>query len=170
MSARLDPVEEHRYIVARFAEVADAARGADWDAPSPVPGWTARDVVGHLVEWLPGFLGRDLPAVDLTDPAAAWRQWATDVQKLIETAADEVMQNRHVGELRLPDAIHRFYTPDVFMHTWDLARALGLEPGLDESRAAELLAESEPYEEAMRSSGRTAPASRSRRARASRTG
>jgi hypothetical protein len=95
MSARLDPAEEHRYVARRFAELADKASTRDWGAPAPVPGWTARDVVGHLVEWLPGFLGRELPAVDLTDPAAAWRQRAADVQKLIETAGDEVMHNRH---------------------------------------------------------------------------
>lgn len=157
MSVRFDPAEEHRYIAERFAEVADAAGAEDWGAPSPVAGWTARDVVGHLVEWLPGFLGRDLPAVDLANPATAWRQRAADVQKLIETAGDEMMGNRHVGELRLDDAIHRFYTPDIFMHTWDLARALGQEPDLDEARAAELLVESEPVEEIMRASGQYGP-------------
>lgn len=157
MSVRLDPAGEHRYIAGRFAEIADRAAPRDWDAPSPVPGWTARDVVGHLIEWLPGFLQRELPAVDLTDPAAAWRHRAADVQTLIETAGDEVMHNRHTGELRLADAIHRYYTPDIFMHTWDLARALGREPNLDEARAAELLAESQPYEEMMRASGQYGP-------------
>jgi len=157
VSVRLDPAGEHRLIAARFAEIADAADPRDWDAPSPVQGWTARDVVGHLIGWLPGFLNRELPEVDLTDPAAAWRRRAADVQALIETAGDEVMHFRHAGELRLADAIHRFYTPDIFMHTWDLARALGLEPDLDEARAAELLTESEPYEELMRSSGQYGP-------------
>jgi uncharacterized protein (TIGR03086 family) len=154
---RLDPAEEHRYVAARFAEVANGAAPADWAAPSPVASWTARDVVGHLIEWLPGFLGRDLPAVDLTDPAAAWRRRAADVQALIETVGDEVMRNRHIGELTVADALHRFYTPDIFMHTWDLARALGQEPDLDEARAAQLLAESEPYEEVMRASGQYGP-------------
>lgn len=48
----------------------------DWSAPAPVPGWTARDLVRHLVDWFPGFLtagGIDLPpgpSVD-DDPAAA---------------------------------------------------------------------------------------------------
>jgi uncharacterized protein (TIGR03086 family) len=156
-SVRLGPVEEHRYVARRFAEVADNAAAGDWGAPAPVPGWTARDVVGHLIEWLPGFLGRDLPEVDLTDPAAAWRQRAADVQRLIETSGDETMINRHVGELRLADAIDQFYTTDVFMHTWDLARALGQEPNLDEARAEEVLAGSEPFEEAMRGSGQYGP-------------
>jgi uncharacterized protein (TIGR03086 family) len=151
------PAEEHRYIAGRFAEIADRARPADWVAPAPVPGWTARDVVGHLVEWLPGFLGRPLPGVDLGDPAAAWRTRARDVQTLIESHGDEVFRNPNVGEHRLADAIGQFYTSDVFMHTWDLARALGEEPDLDEGRAAALLAAMQPIEELLRSSGQYGP-------------
>ena len=49
------------------AAFTDRVRGTrDWDAPAPVAGWTARDVVGHLTEWLPAFLaggaGIELPA------------------------------------------------------------------------------------------------------------
>jgi uncharacterized protein (TIGR03086 family) len=157
MTARLAPAQEHRYVAGRFAEIADSAAQEDWDGPSPVAEWSARDVVGHLIEWLPGFLGRDLPEVDLSDPAAAWRQRAADIQRLIEDSGDELFHNRHVGELRLADAIDRFYTADVFMHTWDLARALGQEPNLDEARAAELLAGSEQIEDVLRSSGQYGP-------------
>ncbi|MBO4205206.1 hypothetical protein GSF22_04160 [Micromonospora echinofusca] len=49
-----------------------------WDVPSPVTGWTARDVVHHLTGWLPGFLASG-PRVELprepsvdSDPVAAW--------------------------------------------------------------------------------------------------
>ena len=38
-----------------FGVVAD--RVTDWGAQTPVPEWKARDVVAHLVEWVPGFLG-----------------------------------------------------------------------------------------------------------------
>ncbi|HLV55581.1 MAG TPA: maleylpyruvate isomerase N-terminal domain-containing protein, partial [Actinotalea caeni] len=59
----LEPAERHRRVAAGLAAV--AAQVTDWDAPSPVPQWRARDVVGHLVEWFPGFLaggGVTLPA------------------------------------------------------------------------------------------------------------
>ena len=48
------PATDHRNVAAGFTAVADAV--ADWDAPAPVEGWTARDVVVHLVTWLPAFL------------------------------------------------------------------------------------------------------------------
>ena len=46
--------DEHREIAGAFT---DRVMGtADWDAPAPVDGWVARDVVRHLVEWFPTFL------------------------------------------------------------------------------------------------------------------
>ena len=54
MSLPTDPGARHREVAAGFtARVRDAS---DWDATAPVPGWRARDVVGHLVEWFPAFL------------------------------------------------------------------------------------------------------------------
>lgn len=161
MSARLEPAAEHRLVAGRFADVARAASADDWDRPAPVAGWTARDVVRHLVEWLPGLLEsgagiRLAPADPATldaHPAAAWEARAHDVQALLDDPGDRVVSNPHFGDVPLAEAIDRFYTADVFMHTWDLARALGVEPPLDEGRCAELLAGMEPMDAALRSSG-----------------
>ena len=50
----MTPAEEHRKVAGLFSE---RVRGvSDWDAPAPVDGWVARDVVRHLVEWFPAFL------------------------------------------------------------------------------------------------------------------
>ena len=51
----------------------------------------------------------------------------------------------------------RFFTGDVFMHTWDLARATGQDDTLDPARCAEMLAGMEPIEELMRGSGQYGP-------------
>ena len=48
------PAERHRQVAGLFTERACGTRS--WDAPSPVPEWTARDVVRHLTDWFPGFL------------------------------------------------------------------------------------------------------------------
>ena len=62
--------ERHRAISATFAERVRGTR--DWDAPAPVAGWAARDVVVHLVEWFPAFLadGSDVKLPAGPDPAA----------------------------------------------------------------------------------------------------
>ena len=50
-------------------------------------------------------------------------------------------------------AIDRFYTADVFMHTWDLSRATGQDDRLDPGFCARLLGQMELMEQAIRSSG-----------------
>jgi len=163
MLSELSPAEEHRYVAGRFLAVAGAASSGDWDGPSPVREWTARDVVGHLIDWLPGLLsdsaGVELPEVPKVadDPVAAWTARMADVQALLENPGDRVVSNPHIGEVPLAPAIDQFYTADVFMHTWDLARALGVEPDLDPVRCEAILAGSAPFEEAMRSSGQFGP-------------
>ena len=67
--------------------------------------------------------------------------------------ADRTLTNPHIGELPLDRAIDQFYTADVFMHTWDLARATGQDDRLDPDFCAELLAGMEQMEEVIRSSG-----------------
>jgi uncharacterized protein (TIGR03086 family) len=153
------PAERHRQIGQLFS---DRVRGTrQWDAPAPVDGWTARDVVRHLTEWFPGFLaagsGIQLPTgppVD-DDPVGAWQVHCDAVQALLDDPAtvDRVLTNRHIGELPLDRAVDQFYTSDVFMHTWDLARATGQDDRLDRDFCAELLAGMEPMEEIIRSSG-----------------
>jgi uncharacterized protein (TIGR03086 family) len=157
------PDERHQHIGGLFSE---RVRGAQhWDAPAPVAGWVARDVVAHLIDWLPAFLsagaGIELPRgapVD-EDPVAAWQVHCDAVQALLDDPATgtRVLTNPHIGTLPLDRAIDQFYTADVFMHTWDLARATGQDERLDPDFCADLLSGMEPLEEVIRSSGQYGP-------------
>ena len=153
------PAERHREIGRAFTGRVRGTRS--WDVPSPVAEWTARDVVRHLTEWFPSFLaagsGIQLPAgpsVD-DDPVGAWQAQCNGVQALLDDPATAglVLSNPHIGEVPLDRAIDQFYTADVFMHTWDLARATGQDDRLDSGFCAALLAGMEPIEQVMRSSG-----------------
>ena len=160
------PAEEYREIAARFTVLVEAVPdAATWARPSPVPDWTARDVVGHLVGWLPGFLADGAgvvlppgPGVD-DDPVAAWRALSDGVQALLDDPAtgEATLTNRHIGEIPLPEAVSRFFTADVFLHTWDLARATGQDATLDPVRCARMLEGMWPYDDLMRSSGQYGP-------------
>src|SRR5215471_15807041 len=157
------PAERHRQVGQQFT---DRVRGTRfWAAPSPVAGWAARDIVRHLTQWLPGFLSAGAaielppgPSVD-DDPVAAWQIHCAAVQALLDdpATADQVLANPHIGALALDRAIDQFYTADVFMHTWDLARATGQDDRLDAGLCGQLLDGMEQYEEAMRSSGQFGP-------------
>lgn len=155
-----DPAARHEAVAGAFGHLVGGTR--DWSAPAPVAGWTARDVVGHLVGWFPGFLaggGVDLapgPAVE-DDPVAAWQHQADGVRALLEERGEEPFTHPRAGIHRLADAIDRFYTADVFMHSWDLARATGQHIDLDEDFAAALLAGMRQMEEVLRGSGQYGP-------------
>jgi uncharacterized protein (TIGR03086 family) len=158
--------DEYREVAGRFTELVEAVPDdATWQRQSPVPGWTARDVVRHLVDWFPGFLAGGAgvtlphgPGVD-DDPAAVWRTMSDGVQTLLDDPASrqKVLTNPHIGEVPLPEAVSRFFTADVFMHTWDLARATGQDDTLDPERCAQLLEGMQPLDDLLRSSGQYGP-------------
>jgi uncharacterized protein (TIGR03086 family) len=155
--------ERYRRVSAGFTTRADAV--VDWDVPSPCEGWTARDIVDHLVEWFPPFLAQGA-GVDLgagppvaSDPAGAWRSLDRGVQTLLDdpATAGRRFRHEHVGDHALPDAIGQFFLGDVLVHTWDLARATGQDETLDPDEVASMLDGIEAYDEALRESGQYGP-------------
>jgi uncharacterized protein (TIGR03086 family) len=64
-----------------------------------------------------------------------------------------VLVNPYIGEVPLPEAVDRFYTSDVFMHTWDLARATGQDERLDPDKCRELYEGMLPMDDVLRASG-----------------
>ena len=86
---------------------------------------------------------------------AAWQVHSDAVQALLDdpATADKVLSNPHTGDVPLPEAIDSFYTSDVFMHTWDLARGAGLDDRLDADICAEMLAGMEPMADMLAASG-----------------
>lgn len=161
----MTPAESHRAVAAAFGVTVDGVAAEGWDAPAPVEGWTARDVVGHLVEWFPGFLrgtaGIDLgagPSV-IDDPAGAWHHQATAVQALLDDPArvGEVHEFGPMGSMTLGEVTERIYTADVFLHRWDLARATGQDETLDAERCAAMYEGMLPLDEVLRASGQYGP-------------
>ena len=161
MSLPESPAARHQVVAGEFARL--VGQTTDWSAPAPVEGWTARDVVEHLVGWFPLFLdagGIQLPPGPevADDPQAAWQHHADAVRVLVEQRGEESFTHPYAGTHQLADAVDRFYTADIYMHSWDLARATGQEPRLDEDFATQLLEGMRTMERLMRDSGQYGPA------------
>lgn len=159
------PAAVHRAVAGDFTDRVRGVPPGGWDLPAPCEGWVARDVVRHLVEWLPGLLASGagielggIPPVD-HDPVAAWLAHTERVQSLLDdpATAGALLRNPHLGEMRVDAAVDMVYTSDVFLHTWDLARATGQDERLDPDRCARMLAGMEPMDAALRSSGHYGP-------------
>ena len=156
--------ERYRRVAAAFTERVQAVPDDAWDRPAPCEGWVARDVVGHLAEWVPGLIGGTwgLPfdegpsAAD--DPAGAWVALDASIQRALDdpaTAAE--VRDAPMGTMSLEDALDMVVTSDVFLHTWDLARATGGDERLDPDEVHRLLVGMEPMDEVLRSSGHYGP-------------
>jgi uncharacterized protein (TIGR03086 family) len=136
-----------------------------WDRPAPCPGWVARDIVGHLVEWVPAFLdAADGPHLEVVpsvaeDPVRAWEALDVGLRGLVEepAVAATSIHHPHAGTHRLDDAIGSFFLGDIVVHTWDLARATGQDEHLDPELVHDLLVGMEPMDEYLRVGGQYGP-------------
>lgn len=124
---------EYDRCQAPFMSVVDALGPPDWDRPSPCAGWTARDVLFHVVDTQRDVMmraGHDLGLPpDLEDPPIGWRAHAEAVARLL---ADPNVAEQEVpamgGTATLGEVMTRFYGFDMLVHRWDLARTGGLDP------------------------------------------
>ncbi|HRW38974.1 MAG TPA: TIGR03086 family metal-binding protein [Aquihabitans sp.] len=158
------PAERFRRIAGRFSDRVAEVPADAWDRPAPPAGWVARDVVRHLVEWVPAVIGRSGigfapgPSVD-DDPQGAWTALADALQAALDDpeVAARTYDVGPPGEMTVEASIGMIVTGDVLVHTWDLARATGLDESLDPILTAEMLVGMAPMDEVLRQSGHYGP-------------
>lgn len=162
MNAR-ENADRFRTVAAGFTRVADAVPEGAWDNPAPPEGWLARDVVRHLVEWVPALFASATtggvvvplgPSAD-EDPVGAWANLRDHLQAVLDDPANAERRFVHdrAGEHALLDAIDMFVTGDVLLHTWDLARATGGDERLDPDEVHRMLVGMVPLDDMLRASG-----------------
>jgi uncharacterized protein (TIGR03086 family) len=108
-----------------------------WSNPSPCAGWTARDVVAHIVD-MHGVMQRPLnreprtaPAVT-DDAAGAFAAARADVEAVLDDPDLAHTQcETPSGTMTAAQQIDEVVSDDLVLHGWDLARATGQRETID---------------------------------------
>jgi uncharacterized protein (TIGR03086 family) len=155
--------DRYRRLSDAVASTIAAVPPERWGDPSPCEDWTARDVVGHLVQtqaMFLGFVGRELPAGPSVeeDPAAAWDHARAVVQADLDDPARAAAGFEGLlGPSTFEAAADRFLNTDLVVHRWDLARATGQDLRLDPDDMAYARAAMAGLEPGLRSPGAFGP-------------
>lgn len=156
--------EQYEAALRPLTAVIDTVTRERWDAPSPCEGWTARDVVRHLVQTQREMLlghGVDLGAEpDLeADPAGAWRDHATQVLgALMDEALVARSYDGYFGPTTVGATLEQFYVWDMYVHRWDLAGAAGSDARLTDGELDRIEQGADSFGEALYMEGICRPA------------
>src|SRR5262249_5155951 len=148
----------YRQVASVFTERVEAVPDDGWEAPSPCAGWTARDVVRHVTDGHRRISGMaavelpDWPSVD-DDPIAAWSAARDAMQSALDdpAVATREYESQLFGRSTLEQTVGFIGISDLLVHTWDLARATGLDARLDPDECARVLANVQTLGDAARS-------------------
>jgi uncharacterized protein (TIGR03086 family) len=159
-----EAADRYARVADGFTARVDAVPEASWDAPTPCDGWVARDVVGHLTEWVPSFFftrwGASAAPIPVArdDPRGAWHALDAAIRRGLDTPEiADASAETPMGAMTFERSIDMLVTGDVLVHTWDLARAAGLDEALDAAAVHRMLDGIEAMDEAMRASGHYGP-------------
>jgi uncharacterized protein (TIGR03086 family) len=149
--------ERYGRLAEAFKSTIAAVPADTWESPSPCAGWTARDVVRHVVDtqgMFLGFVGReggDVPSVD-DDPLAAWTAASAEVMRGLQDPAVASAEYKGMsGPSTFEAGVDQFLCFDLVVHAWDLAKAAGLDHRMDEGEIAKVRAVAERFGPALRS-------------------
>lgn len=146
-------------IANRFGELLDRCPADRWAAPSPCPGWSARDVAAHVIRnhrrALAGLDGTAYaaPAAD-EDIRRAWRGAADGVRgALADPDRATQLLGEEFGSITFAEFIRRMACADTLIHSWDFARATGQDETLDADGVAVAIEMLVPEDELIRMPG-----------------
>jgi uncharacterized protein (TIGR03086 family) len=134
-------------LAAEFTRRVDAVPEDRWEAPSPCEGWTARDVLRHILDNhvnMPGWAGLPLEltrSVD-DDPRGAWAEARDALQELLDDPERAgTSYEGYFGPTTVEATIDRFLGLDLLVHAWDIARATGQDEQLPAGEVRRVYAE-----------------------------
>jgi len=112
--------------VSKWDEVASQIGDADWEKPTTCDGWTVRDLVDHAMHW------QAVGGAEIGAGTAPGQEWA-EVQPALAAAFGDPANFEGVSENfgGMPkQGVAGMIIGDLLVHSWDLARSLGVDETL----------------------------------------
>ena len=127
----------------------------DWSATSPCEGWSARDVVAHIIGGHRRLIGAEPTEVGADeDVVAAWDDATVALKAVLgDDAKAAAAVPTPFGPMPLEQMVGRFVCMDVLVHTWDLARATGQDEQLQADAVAAAYSGLKPMDAMLRGPG-----------------
>lgn len=128
----------YAHLALKMSETVAAVPPERWSHASPCPDWTARDVLGHVVDLHARLLTMSaapspaLPSVE-DDPVGAWEGAADAASAALDDPAVALLEfdSQFAGVTTLAAVMGTFGAVDLVVHRWDLARAAGVDDTID---------------------------------------
>jgi uncharacterized protein (TIGR03086 family) len=152
-----DLVDRYQKLARDFGARVDAVPAEKWSAQSPCTEWTARDVVAHVIGVQQHAINGADGAGELSadeDPKTAYNRTLQSVMgRLNDPEALQRTVNGPFGPMTMEQLVGRILSTDILVHTWDLARAAGLDEQLDADAVGHAYEGVKPLDEAIRQPG-----------------
>lgn len=145
-------MERHLLACEGFGRVVDQV-GDRWHVSSPCPDWDARGVVEHVIGFHEVLLLRPLgirAERPRDDEPARWAATRRSIEAALAQASQAPGGQGAAVDLT---TLLPMLTTDVLVHTWDLARAVGIEAELEPDVCRHVLAGVQADEARIRASG-----------------
>ncbi len=152
--------ERYAKLAGQMAARIAAVPAEGWGATTPCEGWTARDLLDHLISSPTHFFDRVGfeplgPGPDAgEDPRGAFTHVTDSVQAALDDPVKAAKEfDSPMGKLSFEGAVSQFLCGDLLVHQWDLARATGQDEALDADEVRAMHAGLVPMDDFIRGPG-----------------
>jgi uncharacterized protein (TIGR03086 family) len=143
-------------LVNDFDRRVQAVPADGWASPAPCEGWTARDVVVHILGSMNRLVaagGEPREVAADADIVAEWNTTKSAFLGMLPHADMTMSVPGPFGPMPLEQLLGRLMATDVLVHTWDLARATGGDERLGEDDVAHAYEGLKPMDAMIRQPG-----------------
>ena len=139
----------------RFSAI--TADVSDWSATSPCEGWSAADVVDHVVDTQRSFFtthGAELGDRPSGSPEEIWAAHLSAVRPVVgDDAFMAKVYDGWFGPTTIGETVIRFYGLDLVVHGWDVASSQGAPTDFTDADMDAMEVSFEGFGEAMYADG-----------------